>query len=207
MSRITRRKLNIAFWAFYMLTAAVLISGLIANAILAAILLSLLVITAGFQGLLEEVTARGNRKAIRRIDESIQQVSDWVQRSYFFSKEIKERFDLRFHNIDTKRSQLEQVVQKNNRELKKRLIETENKLNSLKRSIAAERPKPLTVFERRIGRAVKLARREGMVTTAMYSRSIRVSRTVAWSDLKKLSGMRIVRKRGKGRNAYYILAV
>jgi DNA-binding transcriptional ArsR family regulator len=207
MSRITRRKLNFAFWAFYVLTAAVLISGLIANAILAAILLSLLVITAGFHGLLEEFASRENKKAFRRIDESIQQVSDWVQRSYFFSKDIKERFDLRFHSLDTKRSQLEQKVEKNSKDLKKRVIEMENKFNSLKRSIAAERPKPLTTFERRIGRAVKLARREGMVTTTIYSRSIRVSRTVARNDLKKLSGMNIVRKRGKGRNAYYILAV
>ena len=83
----------------------------------------------------------------------------------------------------------------------------ENKFNSLKRSIAAERPKPLTLFERRVGRLVTILRKEGIITTAIYSRRIGVSRTVAGADLKKIAGMRIVRKRGKGRNAYFILAV
>lgn len=207
MSRITRRKLNIAFWAFYILTASVLISGLIANAILAAVLLSLLVITAGFHGILEEFTARENRKAFRALDSSIQQVSDWVQRSFFFANDMKDKFNLRFHNLDTKRSQLEQLVEKRNRDHTRRIIEMENKLNSLKKALSAESPKPLTSFDIRIGRAVTLVRKEGVITSDLYSRRAAVSRAVAREDLKRMTGMNILKKRGSGRNAYYILAV
>lgn len=207
MFQITRRKLNIAFWVFFILSAAVLIAGLITNAIQAAILLSLLVITAGFHGLLEEFTAKENRRAFRKIDGSLQQLSDWIQRTYLFAMNIKEKHDIRFHNLDTKRSRLEQAVEKRNRELTKQIIDMENKFNSLKKHLASERPKPLTTFERRVGRLVTILRKEGIITPAIYSQRIGVSRAVAREDLKKIAGMRIIRKRGKGRNVYYILAV
>jgi DeoR/GlpR family transcriptional regulator of sugar metabolism len=58
-----------------------------------------------------------------------------------------------------------------------------------------------------VGRAITVLRKEGMITSSVYSRRMRVSTAIARNDLKKMAGMRIVRKRGTGRNAYYVLAV
>ena len=206
MFRITRRKLNAAFWLAFILAGAFLISGLITGTFFADIILSLLVITAGLHGILEEVTAKENRGVIRKIDTSIQQLSEWFQKSHLFAKDTREKFDFRLHKLDTKRGQLDQKLEKRSRDLMTRMIYLENKYNSLQKSLAPE-IKPLSTFERRVGRAILTLKKEGMITTAVYSSTIGVSRTVAGSDLKKMAGMNIVRKRGSGRNAYYILAV
>jgi len=207
MSRITRRKLSFAFWLTFILAGAFLIAGLMTGTFYIDMLLSLLVIAVGFHGILEEVSSRDSRDALRKIDSSLQQLSEWFQRSHLFYKGTLEKQALRLHNLDTKRGQLEQKLNKKSKELTTRMIYLENKYNSLQKAFAAERPRPLTTFERRAGRAIKVLRKEGMITAATYSRRIGVSRTVSTADLKKMSGMNIVKKRGKGRNVYYILAI
>jgi Fic family protein len=169
--------------------------------------------------------------ALKRIDESMRQIGEWIEKANLFIRSIGEKHELRMHNLDAKRILAERKFEKKDRELSKRIIETENKLNSVKKtvdrtgklskriislenklnsvkkSLAKEKVKPLTTFERRVGRLVTILRKEGIVTSAIYSRRIGVSRKAATADLKKIAGMRIVKRRGKGRNAYYILAV
>ena len=207
MFRITRRKLDAAFWLAFILTGAFLISGLITGIFYIDMLLSLLVIAVGFHGILEEVTARENRNAYRKIDSSLQQLSEWFQKSHLSAKSMQEKHELRLHNLDTKRGQMEQRLERKSRELTTRMIYLENKYNSMQKSLATERPKPLSTFERRVGRAITVLRKEGMINPVTYSSRIRVSRTLARSDLKKMAGMNIVRKRGSGRSVHYILAV
>jgi predicted HTH transcriptional regulator len=207
MFRLTRRRLNFAFWVFFIFAGAILIAGFIASRIFADMLLSAVVIAIGFHGLLEEFTHRENMKAFKRLDGSLQQLTEWIEKSHLFAKSIKERHELRLYHLDIKRAQAEQRLEKKNRELSKRIVDLENKFNSLKKSISGEKYKPLTKLEKRIAKAVTVLRKEGMITPATYSRSVRVSRKIARNDLKKMAGMNIVKKRGKGRNAYYILAV
>jgi hypothetical protein len=98
-------------------------------------------------------------------------------------------------------------VEKRIRDFSKRMIELENKHNSLSKSLAPESAKPLTGFEKRIGRTVNILRKDGLITPAIYSRSMRVARKAAQVDLMKMSRMNIVRKIGKGRSSYYVLFV
>jgi len=207
MFRLTRARLGFTFWLFFILAGAILIAGFITSRIFADLLLSAVVIAIGFHGLLEEHTHRENRKAFRRLDFSLQQLTEWIEKSHLFTKSVHEKHELRLHHLDAKRAQTEQKLEKRNRELSRRIVDLENKFNSLKKSLSGEKYKPLSTFEKRIARAITVLRKEGMINTSVYSRRIRVSRKVASNDLKKMAGMRIVRKRGKGRNAYYILAV
>lgn len=207
MSRLTRARLDLAFWVFFILAAATLISGLITSMIFADLLLSAIVIAVGFHGLLEEHTHRENRKAFKRLDFSLQQLGEWLEKSHLFTKSAYEKHELRLHHLDTRRSQAEQKLEKKAKDLSIRLIYLENKVNSLKKTLSGERYKPLSTLERRIGRAITLLRKEGMITPSAYSSRMRVSSSIARRDLKKMAGMRIVKRRGAGRNAYYILAI
>jgi hypothetical protein len=207
MSRLTRARLGFAFWIFFILAAATLIAGLIASVIIADLLLAAIVIAIGFHGVLEEYTARENRKAFKRLDSSLQQLGEWIEKSHLFTKNMHEKHELRLYHLDTKRAQGEQRLEKRNRELSRRIVDIENKLNSLKKSLSGERYKPLTKFEKRIATAITVLKKEGMINASVYSRRIRVSANIARNDLKKMSDMKIVKKRGKGRGAYYILAI
>ncbi|HJW97165.1 MAG TPA: hypothetical protein VJ485_03305, partial [archaeon] len=191
----------------FILAGAFLISGLITGIFYIDMLLSLLVIAVGFHGILEAVSAKENRNAYRKIDASLQQLYEWFQKSHLFAKSMQEKHELRLHNLDTKRGQLEQKLERKSKELTTRMIYLENKYNSLQKAFAAERPRPPSTFERRVGRAITVLRKDGMINPVTYSSRIRVSRTLARSDLKKMAGMNIVRKRGSGRNSYYILAI
>jgi hypothetical protein len=207
MSRLTRARLGFAFWIFFILAAATLIAGLIAGVIIADLLLAVIVIAIGFHGVLEEYTARENRKAFKRLDSSLQKLGEWIEKSHLFTKNMHEKHELRLYHIDTKRAQGEQRLEKRNRELSRRIVDLENRINSIRKAISGEKYKPLSTFEKRVGRAITVLRKEGMITTSAYSRRMRVSATIARNDLKKMAGMKIVRKRGTGRNSYYILAV
>jgi Fic family protein len=207
MSLLTRARLGLAFWTFYVLAAAVLISGLIASVIIADLLLASIVIAIGFHGLLEEHTARERRRAFRSLETSFQQLGETIEKSHLFLRSVNERYELRLHNLDARRSQAEQRLEKRSRELSRKIVDLENRVSSLRKILSGEKYKPLTSFERRAGRAVTVLRKDGMITSSVYSRKLRVSSSIARSDLKKMAGMRIVKRRGKGRNAYYILAV
>ena len=207
MSLLSRARLGLAFWAFYVLAAAVLISGLIASVIIADLLLASIVIAVGFHGLLEEHSAREGRRAFRRLEASFQQLGETIEKSHLFLRSVNERYELRLHNLDARRSQAEQRLDKRSRELSRKIVDLENRVSSLRKALSGERYKPLTSFERRAGRAITVIRKQGMITTSVYSARLRVSTAIARSDLKKMAGMRIVKRRGKGRNAYYILAI
>ncbi len=207
MFRLTRRRLDIAFWLFYMAAGAILISGFIMSSIFADLLLSAVVITIGFHGLLEEFTARENRKAFRRLDGSLQQLTEWIEKSHLFAKSAKEKHDLRLYHLDARRAQAEQKLEKRNRELSRKIIDLENRITSIRKTISGEKYNPLSSFERRIAKAVTFLKKEGIMTQASYSRKAGVSAGIARVDLRKMLEMRIVKKKGKGRNTYYILAV
>lgn len=207
MSLLSRARLGLAFWAFYVLAAAVLISGLITSVIIADLLLASIVIAVGFHGLLEEHASRESRRAFRRLEASFQQLGETIEKSHLFLRSVNERYELRLHNLDARRSQAEQRLDKRSRELSRKIVDLENRVSSLRKALSGERYKPLTSFERRAGRAITVIRKQGMITTSVYSARLRVSTAIARSDLKKMAGMRIVKRRGKGRNAYYILAI
>ncbi len=231
MFRITRARLGFGFWLSFILAASVLIAGLITSTIVIDLLLSLIVIAVGFHAVLEEFDHKQNMHALRRVDESLRQLGEWIEKANMFMRSMAEKYELRMHNMDTKRILAEQRFERKAMEMSKRIIEMENRLNSVKRTvdrtgklskriislenrlnsvkktIAAEKYRPLTTFEKRVARAVTSLRRQGLITTAEYSRKLRVSRSVARNDLKKMTSMKITRKRGKGRNAYYILAI
>lgn len=207
MFRITRARLGFAFWGFFILASAVLISGLITSTIIIDLLLVLIVLALGFHGVLEEFDHKQSMRALRKVDESLRQLGEWIEKANLFMRYMSEKHELRIHSLDTKRSLAERKFEKKAKDLSKRIIELENKLNSVKKTIASEKYKPLTSFEKRVARAITSLRKEGLITTAVYSRKLRVSRAVARNDLKKMTGMKIIRKRGRGRNAYYVLAV
>ncbi len=203
MFRITRRKLNIAFWGFFAISGAVLIAGLLSGIIIADVLLSLIVISVGIQGLLQEVSAMESRRAFRKIDESLFQLSEWAEKTYVFAKAIKEKHELRLHHLDARRSQAEQRLDKKSQEMAKRMVDLENQINSLKKAIS---PEPLTDSERRYSRAMSIIRTEGLISSLEYSRKLSVSRAIAAKDLARLSGMGVIRKKGKGRSVFYTSA-
>ena len=207
MFRTTRRRLDIAFWAFYMSAGAILIAGFITSRIFADLLLSAVVIAIGFHGLLEEFTARENRKVLSRMESSLQQLTEWIEKSHLFAKSTREKHEMRLYHLDNRRAQAEQKLEKRNRELSRKIVDLENRLNSLKRILSGGKYNPPTKLEKRIAKAITILRKEGMITQSAYSKKSNVSRGIAKNDLRKMLEMKIVRKRGKGRNAYYILAV
>jgi Fic family protein len=207
MFRMTRRRLDIAFWLFFMLAGAILIAGFITSTIFADLLLSAVVIAIGLHGLLEEFTHRESRKAFRRVDESLQQLTEWVEKSHLFAKSTRERHELRLYHIDNRRAQAEQKLEKRARELSRKIVDLENRVNSIKKSLSVGKYTPPTKLEKRIAKAITILRKDGMITQAHYSRKAVVSPGIARNDLRKMVEMKIAKRKGKGRSAYYILAV
>jgi hypothetical protein len=207
MFRITRARLGIAFWGFFILSAAVLIAGLITGTFIIDMLLSFIVIAIGFHGVLEEFDHRQSMRALRKVDESLRQLGEWIEKANLFMRSISERHEFRIHNLDTKRSLADQKFEKKSRELSKRIIKLENKLNSIKKSLAPPKAKRPTKMEKRFSKAIAIMRKEAMINIPSYAKRIGVARSVAITDLAKMTAMGVVRKRGRGRNVYFILAI
>jgi Fic family protein len=168
-------------------------------------LLAFIVIAIGFHGVLEEFDHKQSMRALRKVDESLRQLGEWIEKANLFMRSISERHELRIHNLDTKRSLAERKFEKKAKELSKRIINLENKLNSVKKSLAPPKAKPPTKMEKRFAKAISILRKEGMINIPSYAKRIGVGRKVAVADLSKMTAMGIVRKRGRGRNIYYTL--
>lgn len=204
MFGLTRRKLNIAFWGFFILAGTTLISGLITDVIFLDLLLSAVVIAVGFHGLLEELADRNNKKAFKRIDESLFQLTEWMDRVQAFAKAIKEKHELRLHRLDTKRAHTEQKLEKKTREMTKKMVDLENQLNSFKKNMALLE---LAAPEKRYSKAISILRNKGVITAATYSRMLAVTKSTAEKDLTRMADMGVVKKSGRGKAAPYVLAI
>ncbi len=127
-----------AFWVLFIIAGALVITGSFIRIMFLDILLGIIVIAIGIQKLGEDLYGEELDREKGEIKEGVKYLTNWIDSNQNLTKNIKTRHEHRFHHIDRKRIEMDGIMKKGYRELAKKILETENKLNEISRALVAE---------------------------------------------------------------------
>jgi len=222
------KHVNKLFWITFFLAAAVFIYAIFFGYVFLDLVLGLVIIFAGIHWLGQELL---NRKIRRIQDDSVRTLNEllqWAQKSYDYTRSFKDKHEKRLHRLDVKRAELEEKTDDQFRDAVKKVISLENKLNkaikamgsptatipevpvpvisdvpTVTRSIVQPRLKDLSPTQRK---AIDFLRKNERITNKEYRESFRVSEKKAYNELYSMYQMGLLKRVGRGRNTPYKLA-
>jgi hypothetical protein len=218
---------NKAFWLIFAAAGSSYIASVSLGIQGLDLALGLIITAAGIHRLGAELAYRrlraSHQDAVRAVNELLQ----WAEKSYDYTRAFKERHERRLFRQDQRRGELENKLEEQFRSAVKKIIDLENKLNSLMRGLGAAkpaqpmppaapapasrpaRPRPgpkVADISRTQRAAIALAREQGRITNKDYRQRFRVSEKKAYNDLSEMEGMGLLKRRGQGRSTHYVLA-
>lgn len=220
---------NKFFWLIFLAAGMTFIAGIfwpISAIFYFQVLVGAIIIIAGVHRIGEELNSRSLRRVQARLDRDIDEIIQWMTKSYDYTVTFKNRHENRIHSLDKKRADLEKRFDSHTEGVAKKMIEVENKVNAtLKRAerdalvleriedMAKRMIKERELIERRMldisarqARALKHIRSSGRITNKEYREIYKVSEKSAYNELKDLESKGLIKRKGKGRTTHYVLA-
>ncbi len=215
---------NKIFWVLFIVLGGVLVSGLITNVFYIDLFMGLFLVIIGLYKLGEEFMTDSLKRQQERVMDDMDNVMEWLSHSYEFTRKLKESHEGRLHKLDGKRAEMDRKIEKNYRDLVRKIIEVENNLNKTSREVAREKAltgrvdklarllarerrmiegKVFDVSERQL-KALRTARKEGKMTTGGYVKAFGVRDKTALRELGELRKKGFLRRRGRGRSTHYV---
>ena len=119
------------FWLFFIILGIFVIGGIFLNLFLIDILLGLVMIIIGIHRLETEHHKRIMEKEQGKINETINYMAQWLDANHDYVKNMRSKHDNRIFGLDRKRAELDKRIEMNHRDLVRKIIEIENKLNEI----------------------------------------------------------------------------
>jgi hypothetical protein len=216
---------NKIFWVLFIVIGAVLISGMVINVFFIDILLGLFLVIIGLYKFGEEHITDSMRNEQERVSEDMDNVMEWLSHSYEFTKRMRDRHENRLHHLDSKRAEMDGKIEKNYRELVRKIIEVENRLNKTSRDLLREKSliervdklakllarerrmiekKVFDVSDRQM-KTLNMVRKKGGIGSRDYRNRFRVNEKTALREIRELIRKGFLKRKGKGRATHYVL--
>lgn len=216
---------NRLFWLFFVIAGALFVSSVflgVLGELYIEIVLGFLLVVVGIHRTGEEFLNRRMRESQDASVRTINELLQWAEKSYDYTRAFKERHEKRLFHLDERRADLENKLDDQFRLAVRKIIDLENRMNKGLRVPAAPVPtapvpaaKPtamppspegrLTDLSRSQLRAIQFLRREGKITNKDYRRLFRVSDKKAYNELAFLHKLGLIKREGRGRNTHYVL--
>lgn len=151
---------NKLFWMLFIVIGAVLIIGAALGALsLLEVLIAFIVIAIGAEKLGEEASDKRLQDEQGRINRDMLFISRWLENNNIFTRQLKDRHEVRLLKLDNKRAEIEKRHELGYRELAGKIFDVENKLNEVSRALLhemkdmnRERKSDITKLEERMER-------------------------------------------------------
>ncbi|MBI4020976.1 MAG: hypothetical protein HY369_01925 [Candidatus Aenigmarchaeota archaeon] len=105
------------------------------------IVAGLLVVLLGVHRLGTEVRLREQRKERTQLQATLEDIRQWMERDYAFLQELRDRYDNRFFNLSKQKLETQRQIDKSYRDLVRKIMDVENKLNQISRAFLTPRPR------------------------------------------------------------------
>lgn len=214
---------NKIFWIIFALAGAMFITAIFLGYFFLDLVLGLVLVVAGVHRIGEEFFNRSMRKSQDESVRTINELLQWAQKSYDYTRDFKDRHEKRLHRLDTKRANLENKTEEQFRDAVKKIIEVENKLNrflkqpepevkqapvaTTRRVDTSDRIRPrLSDLTRNQTQAIQYLRKKGRITNKDYRKLFRISDKKAYNELIAMYQMGLIKREGKGRSTHYVLS-
>jgi hypothetical protein len=216
---------NKVFWLVFIILGAVLVSGIVTSVFYIDVLMGLFLVIIGLYKIGEEFITDNLKGEQQRVSEDMDNVMEWLTHSYEFTKRMKDTHENRLHHLDHKRADMDKKIEKNYREIVRKIIEVENRLNKTSKGLIREKNlidridklANLLVRERRMiegkifdvserqMKAIGMVRKNGTVTLKDYMQKFRVRENTAQAEIRELVKKGFLNRRGSGREVHYVL--
>lgn len=130
---------NRLFWILFVVIGIILIMGAAFGVLsLVEVLLAFIVIAIGAEKLGEEISDKRLQDEQGRINRDLLFISRWLENNNIFTRQLKDRHEMRFLKLDNKRAEIEKRHETGYRELARKIFDVENKLNEVSRALLHE---------------------------------------------------------------------
>lgn len=185
------------FWVLFVILEAAIVIGNAWNYTPMGVLIGFLVLAIGFARFGDYMVHKEREEAMKKHNGAIERMKTWLNNQYQLTQGIKELHDYRLHNMEKRKIDLDEKIEKNYRELAGKIMDIENRVNMVSRIVIAqqkgavpegtrkpaEKP-PVDPFEAAWKTVMGIARNDGHVTT--LSRNIRNSVIEAGENVIRL---------------------
>jgi hypothetical protein len=177
------------FWLMFVILEAAIVIGNAWNYTPMGVILGFLVLAVGFARFGDYMVHKEREAAMKKHNSAIERMKSWLNNQYQLTQGIKELHEYRLHNMEKRKIDLDEKIESNYRELARKIMEIETRLNLVSKVViaqqqkkapaeepkrpiekAAEKP-PMDPFDAAWKTVMEIARRDGHVTT--LSRNIR----------------------------------
>jgi len=117
------------FWVLFILLGILLISGSLGSVFYLDILLGFLVVIIGIEKLREEIYSHVNEREKKTVYESINYINNWMESTQDLTNLMKDKYNNRLFSLNNRQNELNRNLELKYRELVRKIIEVENKLN------------------------------------------------------------------------------
>lgn len=132
---------TLVFWLLFTIAGALVISSAALATPLLDLALGLVLVALGLHKLYEETHTQRREEDKRLLARHLGNINTWLSSSHAHSRRANTRNEYRISNLDKKRADLDKKIEKNYRELVRKIIELENELNKLKKTRKAYKPR------------------------------------------------------------------
>ncbi len=129
---------NTIFWILFVILGAAIIFQTAFNIFFLDIAFGLMVIVIGIHKINEELSNREFERQKKEFAESIRYLTNWMDKSHSLTRNLKERHENRLYHLDVKRADLDEKIEKTQRDLIRKMVEIENRLNDATKVIVQE---------------------------------------------------------------------
>jgi hypothetical protein len=179
------------FWVLFVLLEAAIIAGNAWNYTPMGAIMGFLVLAIGFARFGDYMAHKERQIAMKGHENSIERMKEWLNNQYQLTQGIRDLHDYRLHNMEKRKIELEEKLEKNYRELAGKIMDVENRLNLVSRVVIAQKQvreekavKPAEPFEDAWKTIIEMTRKEGSIVT--LSRNVRNNVTEAGERMIKL---------------------
>ncbi|RLJ09993.1 MAG: hypothetical protein DRP15_01585, partial [Candidatus Aenigmatarchaeota archaeon] len=177
------------------------------NTFFVDVILGFILVAMGIQKLSEDINNKVVRKNQDILGEALDFIVQWIEKAQGHIRHISVKNENRFHSWDVKRSEIEDKIERNYRDLVKKIIEIENRLNELaKRYEKTEEEPTITGLSKRQIIALNYVKKNRKITTGVYKDLVKVSEKTAYNDLIDMVRKGLLKKIGSGSKTHYVLA-
>lgn len=130
---------NKFFWILFIMMGVILIIGAALGVLtLVEVLIAFIVIAIGAEKLGEEISDKRLQEEQGKINRDLLFISRWLEDNNVFTRQLKDRHESRLFNLDNKRAEIEKRQELGYRELARKILELENRMNEVSRALLQE---------------------------------------------------------------------
>jgi ABC-type transport system involved in cytochrome bd biosynthesis fused ATPase/permease subunit len=122
---------NSVFWLLFIVLVLFAVFGVIFNLFLIDILIGLVVVLIGIQKLIEERHKNEMERKQNSANDTLKHISQWLDASHEFMSTMKNTHEGKLSELEKKKTDVDETIENNYRDVVKKVIELENKFNEL----------------------------------------------------------------------------